>query len=208
MRSFRALKDFSYCYDRVIQRMWRIKAGGKLRSLKGALVETLAEQMVLFAWKNVAGKPSALEIVKKKVPIRDPAGNTYRLSQDKQVYVGGKFILSIECKAYAEVAMYKRILTDAYLLQKQFPDLAFCLFQLESMLGGDFSTSINHPNRSPSVRALEHYFPGPKLQVLTLLDGEREIKGEIHKKPFYKPINPDRLKFALDYFERILKPRA
>ncbi len=36
-------------YERTIRRMWHIRAGGALRSLKGTLVETMAEEMVLLA---------------------------------------------------------------------------------------------------------------------------------------------------------------
>ena len=185
--------------------MWRIRAGGTLRSLKGTLVETMAEEMVLLAWKNIGGKPSRIKINKTKYPISDGLGNVYRLSQDKQVYIDDEFVLSIECKAYAEVAMYKRILVDAYLLKKHFQKLKFCLFQLESMLGGDYSTDVEHPKGSPSVKVLEHHFPNLDVEIITLLDGERNIKGEIHKKQFYKPLRPERLEHAIKYFERALK---
>lgn len=98
--------------------MWRIHDGGTLRSLKGTLVEMMAEEMVLLAWKNIGGKPSRITISKTKYPISDERGNVYKLSQDKQVYIDDEFVLSIECKAYAEIAMYKRILVDAFLLSE------------------------------------------------------------------------------------------
>lgn len=185
--------------------MWRIRAGGTLRSLKGKLVEMMAEQMVLLAWKNIGGKPSRIKINKTKHSIGDGKGSYYKLSQDKQVYIDDRFVLSIECKAYAEVAMYKRILVDSFLLKKNFPKLKFCLFQLESMLGGDYSTNAGHPNGSPSVKVLEHHFPDLDIEIITLLNGERNIKKEIHKKQFYKPLRPERLEHALRYFEHILK---
>ena len=192
-------------YERTIRRMWRIRAGGTLRSLKGTLVETMAEKMVLLAWRNIGGKPSRIKIDKTKHPISDEKGNVYKLSQDKQVYIDDEFVLSIECKAYAEVAMYKRILVDAFLLKKYFPKLKFCLFQLESMLGGDYSMTVNHLKGSSSVKVLEHYFSNLDIEIITMLDGERNIKGEIHKKQFYKPLRPKRLEHAIKYFEHILK---
>jgi len=185
--------------------MWRIRAGGALRSLKGTLVETMAEEIVLLAWKNIGGKPLRIKINKTKYPISDGKGNVYRLSQDKQVYIDDEFVLSIECKAYAEVAMYKRILVDVFLLKKHFPKLKFCLFQLESMLGGDYSIDVNHSKGSPSVKVLEHHFPNLDIEIITMLDGERNIKGEIHKKQFYKSLRPERLEHAIKYFERALK---
>jgi len=196
---------FIKLYERTIRRTWHIRAGGALRSLKGTLVETMAKEMVLLAWRNVGGNPSRIKIDKTKYPISDGKGNIYKLSQDKQVYIDDEFVLSIECKAYAEVAMYKRILVDAFLLKKHFPKLKFCLFQLESMLGGDYSIAVDHPNGSPSVKVLEHYFPDLDIEIITMLDGERSIKGEIHKKQFYKPLRPERLDHAIKYFEQVLK---
>ncbi len=198
-------EKFIKLYNKTIKKMWRVRAGGTLRSLKGTLVETMTEEMVLFAWKNIGGKLSRIRINKTKYPISDDKGNIYKLSQDKQVYIDDKFILSIECKAYAEVAMYKRILVDALLLKKYFPRIKFCLFQLESMLGGDYSTVVDHSNGSPSVKALEYHFPDLDIEILTLLDGERDIKKEIHKRQFYKPLRPERLEHAIKYFEDALK---
>jgi hypothetical protein len=196
---------FIKLYERIIRKTWRIRDGGTLRSLKGMLVEIMAEEMILLAWKNLGGKPSRIKINKMKYPIDDGKGNIYKLSQDKQVYIDDEFVLSVECKAYAEVAMYKRILVDSFLLKKHFPKLKFCLFQLESMLGGDYSTAVDHPNGSPSVKVLEHQFPNLNIEIITMLDGERNIKGEIHKKQFYKPLRPERLDYAIKYFERALK---
>lgn len=198
---------FIKLYDRTVRRMWHIRAGGTLRSLKGMLVETMADEMVLLAWKNIGGKLSRIKINKTKYPINDEKGNIYKLSQDRHVYIDDKFVLSIECKAYAEVAMYKRILVDVFLLKKHFPKLKFCLFQLESMLGGDYSTATDHSNGSPSVKVLEHHFPNLDIEIITLLNGERNIKGEIHKKQFYKPLRLERLEYAIKYFKRVLKER-
>lgn len=192
-------------YNRNVRKMWRIRKGGKLRAIKGSLVETLAQEMIFMAWKNIGGKLSRIKMNKHKYVISDGKGNKYGLSQDKQVYIDDEFVLSVECKAYAEVAMYKRILVDAFLLKKHFPKLNFCLFQLESMLGGDYSSDVNHSKGSQSVKVLEHYFPNLNIEIITLLDGERDIKREIHKQEFYKPLREEWLNHALKYFEGVLK---
>ena len=49
------------------------------------------------------------------------------------------------------------------------------------MLGGDYSTSVDHPGGYKSVKVLESYFPNLNIEIITLLDGERNIKKEIHK---------------------------
>jgi len=47
--------------------------------------------------------------------------------------------LSVECKSYTEVAMYKRVLIDASMLKKAVPTInAFFIVQLENFLGGDY----------------------------------------------------------------------
>ena len=94
---------------------------------------------------------------------------------------------------------------DAFLLKKHFPKLKFCLFQLESMLGGDYSIAVDHPNGSPSVKVLEHHFPNLDIEIITMLDGEQNIKGEIHKKQFYKLLRPERLDHPIKYFYLPLK---
>ena len=196
---------FIKTYDKTVRKMWRVRKGGKLLSIKGALVEKLSEDLVLATWKKLGGDASRIKINKQKHLIEDDKGNIYKLSQDKQIYIDNKFVFSIECKAYAEVAMYKRILVDSFLLKKKFPNLKFCLFQLESMLGGDYSSDINHSLGSASVKVLEYYFPKLDIEIITLLDGERNIKKEIHKQIFYKPLKKERIDHALHYFEKVLK---
>ena len=73
------------------------------------------------------------------------------------------------------------------------------------MLGGDYATSVAHPRGSPSVKVLEHHFPGLNIEIITLLDGERNIRREIHKREFTKPLRRERLVHAMRYFERVLK---
>jgi len=191
-------------YTRSIRRMWRVRAGGRLRSLKGTLVEDLADMMIRDAWAATGGDAEGLSIDKKKQQILDDRGHVYGLSQDKHVHVDGVFVLSVECKAYAEVAMFKRILVDASLLHTRYPGLRFCLFQLESMLGDDYATRLDPPG-SDSVHVLTSHFREIDIEILTLLDGERDITRPIHRKQFFKAMNPERAVHAFEYFERTLR---
>jgi hypothetical protein len=191
-------------YDLKIKEMQDITYGGSLRALKGRLVESLCENMVKQAWKDIGGSPERISIDRRKYYFTDKRGNRYGLSQDKQVYIDGQFRLSFECKAYAELAMYKRVIVDCHILQSRFPDLSFCLFQLESMLGGDYAENPAHPKGSPGVHVVNSFFPHIKLEIITLLDGGREVKREIHKLQFYKPMRTERVEFALDYFGGVL----
>ena len=76
----------------------------------------------------------------------------YQLSVDKHIFIDGKFVIGIECKAYAENAMIKRILIDFELLRTQYPDLSCYLFQLEASLAGIIIRSKN-PSMAVARRA-------------------------------------------------------
>lgn len=199
-------------YDSVIRQTQalhgKVGTAGQIRKLKGQLVEHIATELVQMAWKGLGKDPARLSIGRKKVAIKNAEGDEYDLSQDLHVFVDGKFVLSIECKAYTEVAMFKRILVDAGLLLSEEPDLHFFLVQLENFLGGDYGTS-NEPKGSESVRALsgimKKCFPNLKITILTLADGDRHIERPIHDPRYYKPLNIKRLEFAIKELEAHLR---
>ncbi len=120
----------------------------------------------------------------------------YDLSCDVQCYVDDEFVLAIECKAYTEVAMLKRIMVDATLLHGEFPSLRFLLFQLESQLGGDYSQLANPPAGSPSAHTVMSKFE-VLVDVITLLAGERRVDRPIHKRAFFKELQMPSLAAAV-----------
>ena len=137
--------------------------GGVIRAEKGKLVETLAKSVVQIAWAEAKGAADRLsfdEHRRYEIPIQQDyikrlprsvrthiqrSVYTYNAQVDVHVFVDGKLIMGVECKAYAENAMLKRILVDYTLLTNMHAGLVCTLFQLESQLGGDYS--------SPSARA-------------------------------------------------------
>ncbi|MXY52129.1 MAG: restriction endonuclease [Gammaproteobacteria bacterium] len=120
----------------------------------------------------------------------------YDLSCDVQCYVDDRFALAIECKAYTEVAMLKRIMVDATLLRGEFPSLRFVLFQLESQLGGDYSQLANPPTGSPSAHTVMSRFE-VIVEVITLLGGERRVDQPIHREEFFKELTAASLAVAV-----------
>ena len=95
--------------------------GGIIRAGKGELVESIATHLVQIAWEDVLHQNRArMEINKKKMPIginekyieriADPrvkeyvvkhrAEFIYKFGTDVQVFVDGRLVLPIECKAY------------------------------------------------------------------------------------------------------------
>lgn len=179
---------------------------GAVRHKKGDLVESITRDLVRVAWSRISKNQKRLKMDRKKVKIGfGDHSHVYKLSQDVHVYIDRVFKISIECKSYTEVAMYKRILTDALLLKKRVPTISsFFIVQLENFLGGDYGYKIEAKGSS-SVRVLNQFFPEIKLNVITLLDGNRNIKKPIHKSEYFKPLGDERLIYAINKFEEALR---
>lgn len=180
--------------------------GGMVRELKGKLQEHITEEIIKFAWQEIGGEANRLEINSKKIRIPilqdyiDRIADTeirnyinahkseyyYGLSVDKHIFIDGQFVAGIECKAYTENAMLKRILVDFHLLSTLYPKLDCYLFQLESQLTGDYSELPEKVFGSKSTHSIMSYFPDVNLKIFTFLKGERKVDEPIHK--FFKPL--------------------
>ena len=191
--------------------------GGVVRSVKGKLQEHITEEIIKIAWQSIGGKNSRITINsgKQRIPIqKEYVGQIeddevkkyilsnisdyyYALSVDKQVIVDGKFAIGIECKAYTENAMIKRILVDFSLLKTVFPDIICYLFQLESQLGGDYCDLNEVTFGSKSTHTLMSYFPEVKLKIFTFLEGERKVDKPIHKQEYFKPLEKMQVEKAI-----------
>ncbi|MEF3254545.1 MAG: hypothetical protein K6348_03120 [Deferribacterales bacterium] len=140
--------------------------GGIVRAGKGRLVESIAEGLVRIAWKDLGMDERGLSFKHQtvKIPLNREYINKikspevqdyimaninsmyYKIKPDVQIYVDNNFKISMECKAYTENAMLKRILVDCTLIKHVFPDVKFVLLQLESQLGGDYSDVFKEVN--------------------------------------------------------------
>jgi len=199
--------------------------GGVVRSVKGWLQEHLTEEIIKIAWENVGGNNSRIEINSQKqmIPIKkdyitkiqdeevknfileNVTDYFYGLSVDKQIFIDNNFVIGIECKAYTENAMIKRILVDFSLLKTIFPQLQCYLFQLESQLGGDYSELKKITFGSTSTHTLMSYFPDVSLNIFTFLKGERKVDKPIHKYEHFKPIEKDKLIEAVELISEDIK---
>lgn len=196
--------------------------GGYIRAFKGELVEYMAEQLVKVAWRDILHQSlSRITMNKQKMPVSisdkygflskidDPqvkdyltkhkSEQIYKFGTDVQVFVDGKLVLPIECKAYAENAMIKRILFDAELMKETAGCETYYLLQLESQLGGDYSQLNEVTYGSPATNALLSHID-VKLEIITLLKGERNIEKPIHKPQYFKPLTIKQLKKAVNIF--------
>lgn len=202
--------------------------GGVIRSGKGALVEEIANNLVRIAWSDVLHQDSSrMEINKRKMSIginddyisrvSDPLvkdyvishrGNLiYRFGTDLHVFVDKKLVLPIECKAYTENAMLKRILFDAVLMKEAKGASTYYLVQLESQLGGDYSELNEVTYGSPATHALLAHID-VELKITTLLKGERKVEKPIHKPGFFKELKMSNLEKAVKIFADDLKKYA
>ncbi len=202
--------------------------GGIIRSAKGKLVESIAQHLVEIAWQNLGGNENRLSLERQvmRIPInksyiskikskevREHILNNledyfYGLKTDVHVSIDNKLVMGIECKAYTENAMLKRILVDFTLLKSVFPNIKCVLLQLESQLTGDYS----QPRKkitfgSPSTHTLLSYFD-VDLHIITLLEGERKVDQPIHSSKYYKSLERDILESSIKVIEDLLKEFA
>lgn len=202
--------------------------GGIVREGKGMLVESIAKTLVKIAWEELNGESNRLKFsdTKDKTTIKIPinkdyinkledpeikryiidniAKYTYTYRPDVLVFLDEKPVLEIECKAYTENAMFKRILVDSSLIKTIYPDIKFILLQLESQLGGDYGEIKEKYVGSPSTTTLMSYF-NVEIEIITLLKGERKVDKPIHKEEFFKELTEESLQIAINKIKKQLK---
>lgn len=204
------IKDIQREYERAILASQELYAGrrtkdtaGAVRYTKGKIVEDITKDLVKIAWSEISADSTRLKMDKKKVVIKTN-DEVYKLSQDIHIYIDGIFRISVECKSYTEVAMYKRVLVDASLLKAAVPTInAFFIVQLENFLGGDYGKKIEVKG-SESVITLNRLFPELNMKIITLLDGDRDINKPLHKPEYFKPLTEKRLTYAIEQFKKVM----
>lgn len=200
--------------------------GGVVRMAKGKMVEDVARNLLRAAWLGLGEDAARMKFnlrPKYDIPIRPEylekipdadlrremraSIGEYKIRHgtDIHVHVDGEFVLSVECKAFAENAMLKRILFDAFLLGTLFPNLRFALVQLESQLGGDYgSAEPGAAAGSRQTHTLMSYMDSVDLHVVTLLEGDRKVDRPIHEPEFFKPLKRERLERAAEVMAELL----
>ena len=214
-------------YDSTIWGISPNASGGTVRGVKGAMTERIVRILLQSAWISAGKSEERLQFnlhSKYDIPIRreyvEKIADTelrrkilanlgeYKVEHgtDIHVYIDEVFALSVECKAFTENAMLKRILFDAFLLGTRFPNLRFALVQMENNMGGDYGTSeLGAVSGSPQSHTLMSYMDSVNLHVITLLEGDRKAKCPIHKSEFYKPLKRDRLETAASVLAELLE---
>ena len=220
-------QDLISLYISKIDSISRETRPSRIRAAKGKLVEEMSLHIVRLAWRECGGEPGRLsfgDVKTYRVPVQSVYVDQlpedvraqvnarknqyfYRAKVDRHVFVDGVFVIGVECKSYTENAMLKRILVDFRLLKSLHPALVCCLFQIESMLGGDYSDPLAMPQiGSSGSHTLMSYFPEVELNIITLLEGERNIKQPIHQSDYFKELTSESLDLAIERFSDFLMP--
>lgn len=199
--------------------------GGIIRSAKGKMVEDLCKELVKVAWDELDGVSDRLSFSSTKIdiPLRKEyiskikskeirewisvnySDFIFKAQVDNHTMIDNKFVLGIECKAYTENAMFKRILVDFAMLKTAYPNLKCGLLQLESQLGGDYSEidkAIIYG--SHSSHTLMSYFD-IDLHIMTLLKGDRKVDEPIHKAEFFKPLTYEAVVKCIEHIKSLLE---
>ena len=204
------------------------KTAGQIRGAKGALVENIVDAISKLAWHEIEGEANRFDIRKQtgKIAIHEDyiknlnseyirdhivenkGKYTYKVELDRAIEIDKQLIVGIECKSYIENAMFKRTLKDFELIGTLlYPNLLFCVFQLENSLGGDYG-EISKLNQlgSTSTHTLLSHTPKVKLEIITLLDGNRKSNREIHKREYFKELPVENVEICVNKFKKILEP--
>lgn len=205
-----SIKNIQSEYKRAILESQELYAGrrtkdtaGAVRYTKGKIVEDITKDIIRIAWSKISPDETRIRMDKKKVIIKTN-DEVYKLSQDIHVYIDDVFRISVECKSYTEVAMYKRILVDTSLLKEAVPTInAFFIVQLENFLGGDYGKKVDAKG-SESVITLDRLYQQIRMNVITLLDGDRDIKRPLHNPEYFKPLGEERLHHAIEQFRKAM----
>jgi len=204
------IKDIKSEYKKAILKSQKLYAGrrtkdtaGAVRYTKGKVVEDITKDIIKMAWSKISPDETRLRMDKKKIVIKTN-GEIYRLSQDIHVYIDNIFRISVECKSYTDVGMYKEIFVDARLFKKVIPTInAFFIVQLENFLGGDYGMKIEAKG-SDLVIILNKLYPEMNIIIITLLDGDRDINKPLHKPEYFKPLRDERLNYAIEQFRKAM----
>ena len=215
--------------SRAVSNHGQNSSGGFLRARKGQLCPTITKELILLAWESLGQDKDSIHFNAKTIKypidlsyvhsiksrkvqqkIKDNLSKfQYRLPPDVLIYleIDEAPIAYIECKAYTETAMLKRVLFDCSVAKKVHPDITCFLFQLESQLGGDYSAlkkEVETVGSYPS-RTLFSVVPEVDLKIFTFLEGDRQVNKAIHKKEFKKELTEESLLRGLELLTEFLK---
>ncbi len=223
------LKGIIDDYNAEMEKLFSVTKGGSIRGKKGKLVEILAEKIVILTWTKVLEQPigrltPAPNKKKKAIKLKNveqyiqrydglPIAEIieakkstikYDFGADLHVFIDKQLVLVIECKAYTESAMLKRLIYDRRILHEFAPNAQYVLLQLESAFSGDFhkcSESSFGSNQYHVFMSREE----SNIEIITLLEGKRDSNNPIHRRENKKELKKEHLIYAVEVLAKILE---
>ncbi len=199
--------------------------GGVIRAAKGTFVEDITKLLLIIAWEELGGKSERISFLKEtrklkietkyinKIESQDVKEHilaniedfNFVIKTDVHCSVDCELVIGVECKAYTENAMLKRILVDFTFMKKLWPNINCFLLQLENFMGGDYSElSKQITYGSKPTHTILSQFDDLNLEIITLLEGNRHVERPIHKEAFFKELEEKNLRLAIDKFKKVL----
>lgn len=126
----------------------------------------------------------------------------YLVGMDMHFYIDNVFALAVKLKPYATNADLKPILTDFFILKKQYPNLSCHLVQLENNFGGDYGLQRDICYGANATHTLMSFFDNVDLHITTLLYGDWQ---DLYRRAL-KKLEPATLYKAISTFKKELIP--
>jgi hypothetical protein len=165
--------------------------GGKMRGDRGKLIEDLVMKTIdkIASEMNINLTCKKGSSDKKLLTLTLPDGTkkTKEHQVDVHVYLNGKFITVIECKAYLDSCYYGRACNDFKLFKKFGYDVKTLIFALEDSIDEDTKIFTDFETDNICDR------------VFYILDGKRSSSKPIYDKKYLKTPNDDKIMKFIDY---------
>jgi len=186
----KATKELSCIMDKWCENHSENYSGGKMRGDRGADIEVFVRNTINNIGTELSKNLVAVKGSSDKKELKLLVGDK-EIKKDHQVdihvYLDGKFIAVVECKAYLDSCYYVRACDDFILFKKFGYDVKKYIFTLENSIDEDTKIFTDHVTEN----VCSHVF--------CLLDGKRTSSKPIYDSNFRKPINTQKLYEFIDY---------
>jgi hypothetical protein len=186
----KAMEELTGIMDKWCENYSENFSGGKMRGDRGADIEEFVRKTINRIGLEISRDLVAVKGSSNKKELKIQLGDK-EIKKDHQVdihiYLDGKFVAVIECKAYLDSCYYVRACDDFTLFKKFGYNVKKYLFTLENSIDEDTKMFTDHVTEN----VCDHIF--------CLLDGKRTSAKPIYDSKFRKPINMEKLYEFIDY---------
>jgi len=165
-------------------------SGGKMRDARGADIETFVRETITDVGKIMGRNLVAIKGDNDKKELKvvvdgEEIKKDHRV--DVHIYLDGRFIAVIECKAYLDSCYYVRACDDFKLFKKFGYNIKQYVFTLENSLAENTKKFHDH--------VTDHVCD----DVFYILDGKRSSTKPVYDAQYKKPINEKNMSNFVDH---------